>query len=262
MQELLVQKLTFYGFSAGLNSPNGGNTFIGHNTGSSVIGNSNIGVGVHASAGVEGNRNLHIGCRAGIETIGSDNIYIGNSAGDGSTGSNNIFIGHASDVMANDSNKLIISTALEQPLIWGDFANDLVKLNAKVGIGGVTSFPTTAGTINVDKYKLVVKGGILTEEVRVSLANTWADYVFNEDYKLAPLTDIECFIAENGHLPNVPSAAQVKEEGIELGDMARIQQEKIEELTLYLIQQNKRLDEQDKEIKELKAAVKVLLDKK
>lgn len=55
------------------------------------------------------------------------------------------------------------------------------------------------------------------------------------------IAEVEKFIDANGHLPNVPSAAQVKEEGIELGEMAKIQQEKIEELMLYIIQQEKRI---------------------
>ncbi len=117
--------------------------------------------------------------------------------------------------------------------------------------------PTTAGGVSVANYNLFVTGGILTEEVRVQLkANGgWADYVFNKDYNLKPLSEVESFINKNGHLPNIPSAKQVAEEGIELGQMTTLQQEKIEELTLYLIQQQK-------EIEELKAMVKDLASKK
>jgi hypothetical protein len=128
--------------------------------------------------------------------------------------------------------------------------------------GPVPTFPTTAGAINVSNYKLFVKGGILTEEVRVALATTWADYVFNKDYKLPTLEAVEKQIQDKGHLFNVPSAAQVKQDGIELGEMAKIQQEKIEELTLYIIQQNKLNQKQSQEIAELKAIVKTLARKK
>ena len=69
---------------------------------------------------------------------------------------------------------------------------------------------------------------------------------------MKPLTKVEEYIAQNGHLPNVPSAKEITEKGLELGEMAKIQQEKIEELTLYLIQQNK-------EIEELKSQIKLLL---
>ncbi|WP_395076196.1 hypothetical protein [Flavobacterium sp.] len=136
-----------------------------------------------------------------------------------------------------------------------------VKSNGKVGIGTFNTFPTTAGSISLSNYKLFVQGGILTEEVRISLQSTWADYVFNKDYKLTPLNKVEDFIQKNGHLQNVPSAKEVKENGIELGEMAKIQQEKIEELTLYIIEQNKTNEKQTKEIEELKVLVKTLIEK-
>lgn len=130
-----------------------------------------------------------------------------------------------------------------------------IDKTGKVLIGSETA-PTIAGFgADVSAYKLYVTGGILTEEVRVSLKKDWADYVFNKNYQLKPLSEVEEFINTNGHLPNVPSAKEVKENGIELGTMATIQQEKIEELTLYAIQQQK-------EIEELKALVKTLVEKK
>lgn len=134
--------------------------------------------------------------------------------------------------------------------------NSLTKVQMKIDRYGKVAIgtednpmPTTAGGVDVSNYKLFVKGGILTEEVRVS--TLWADYVFNEDYNLKSLDEVEKFINDNGHLPNVPSAKQVEENGIELGEMAKIQQEKIEELTLYIIEQNKINEEQTEEIKTL-----------
>jgi hypothetical protein len=133
----------------------------------------------------------------------------------------------------------------------------------------VPVFPTTAGGINVANYKLFVKGGILTEEIRVSLATTWADYVFNKDYKLPTLQAVEKQIQDKGHLFNVPSAKEVATDGINLGEMSKIQQEKIEELTLYIIQQNKTneaqniaLKKQNKEIEDLKILVNALAKKR
>jgi hypothetical protein len=131
------------------------------------------------------------------------------------------------------------------------------------------TYPTTANGINVANYKLFVKGGILTEEIRVALASTWADYVFNKDYKLPTLAAVEKQIQNHGHLFNVPSAKEIAENGVELGEMAKIQQEKIEELTLYIIQQNKTneaqnvaLKIQNKEIEDLKILVKALAKKR
>lgn len=112
--------------------------------------------------------------------------------------------------------------------------------SGKVSIG-TTNIPTSVGGANVSAYKLFVEGGVLAEEIRVRTG--WADYVFADDYTLKPLAEVEAFIKENKHLPNVPSANTVETQGIELGDMSRIQQEKIEELTLYLIDQQKQIDE-------------------
>ncbi|MFW0739620.1 hypothetical protein [Flavobacterium sp. T12S277] len=118
-----------------------------------------------------------------------------------------------------------------------------VFADSNIGIG------TSVFTDGADTYKLSVKGKIRAEEVRVY--TTWADYVFMKDYKLPSLSEVEKYIKENGHLQNVPSAKEVTEKGLQLGDMVKIQQEKIEELTLYLIQQNK-------EMEALKAEVKAL----
>ena len=136
-----------------------------------------------------------------------------------------------------------------------------ILTDANLGIG------TSNFTDGTDTYRLSVKGKVRAEEVKVY--NTWADYVFAKNYDLKPLTKVEEYIAQNGHLPNVPSAKEITEKGLELGEMAKIQQEKIEELTLYLIQQNKEIAEQkqhlmqqNKEIEELKAQVKLLLSSK
>ncbi len=95
-----------------------------------------------------------------------------------------------------------------------------------------------------DEYKLFVKKGIRTEKVKVELAaGIWADYVFKEGYDLKPLEEVEEFINTNGHLPNVPSAAQVETEGVNLGEMDAKLLEKIEELTLYVIELKKEINE-------------------
>jgi hypothetical protein len=119
--------------------------------------------------------------------------------------------------------------------------------SSNIGIG------TSNFTDGSETYRLSVKGKIRAEEVKVY--NSWADYVFSPAYKLTDLKEVETYINKNGHLKNVPSAKEITENGLALGEMTKIQQEKIEELTLYLIQQNK-------EIEELKAQVKLLLKAK
>lgn len=84
-------------------------------------------------------------------------------------------------------------------------------------------------------YKLAVDGNIRTREIRVD-QESWPDYVFSKDYELLSLEEIQKHIQEKGHLPNIPSAKEVKANGIEVGEMNKLLLEKIEELTLHLIQ--------------------------
>lgn len=88
----------------------------------------------------------------------------------------------------------------------------------------------------------MVGGKILAEEVRIKLIKDWADYVFAKDYPLKSLTEVEEFIRDNHRLPDVPSAADVAERGIDLGRMQSTLLAKIEELTLYVIEQKKDLE--------------------
>jgi hypothetical protein len=94
-------------------------------------------------------------------------------------------------------------------------------------------------TIDDPDFRLSVNGKILATGVKVSLSNTWPDYVFKKDYKLNTLEEVEQYILTNSHLPDVPSEQEVKEKGIELGDMNAILLRKVEELTLYMIQLKK-----------------------
>lgn len=105
-------------------------------------------------------------------------------------------------------------------------------------------------------YELSVDGQIIAKEIVVQEEN-WADYVFAKDYQLKPLSEVENYLDENQHLPGVPTAIQVKEEGLKLGDMQRIQMEKIEELTLYMIELKKQNDVLTQEVKTLKSALNI-----
>ena len=102
-------------------------------------------------------------------------------------------------------------------------------------------------------YKMYVQGGVIAERVKVQLKGDWADYVFEDDYQLPALEEVEMAIQKEGKLPDFPSAATVKEEGLELGDITTLQQEKIEELFLYMIDLQKEVKACYKEIATLKA---------
>jgi hypothetical protein len=104
---------------------------------------------------------------------------------------------------------------------------------------GNVSIGSNAGTD--PNYKLSVDGAMRAREIEVNLS-TWADYVFEESYELMPLTEVEAFIDENQHLPNIPAANDMVETGLNVGDMQVKMMEKIEELTLYIIAQDKKIN--------------------
>jgi hypothetical protein len=106
--------------------------------------------------------------------------------------------------------------------------------NGRVGIGTTTP-----------DAKLTVAGDISSREVRVTVnAGTGPDYVFEKDYDLLPLSELEAYITQNKHLPEVPSAKQMEAEGLNLKEMNLVLLKKVEELTLYLIELEKRNSKQ------------------
>lgn len=113
--------------------------------------------------------------------------------------------------------------------------NDLI-VKGKVAIGT----PTTNSS---NDYKLSVNGRIGAKDVQIeSTSNAWPDYVFSEGYQLPDLYEVEQYINKNRHLADIPSAEEVKAKGYSVNDMDEQLLKKIEELTLYIIQQQKQID--------------------
>ena len=111
----------------------------------------------------------------------------------------------------------------------------------------------SVGTTDSKGYKLAVAGSMIAEKIKVKLAGAWPDYVFDGSYNLPGLDSLETYIRDHKHLPGTVPAEEVERNGLDVAEMQRLQMQKIEELTLYVIELNKKIEEQQKEIKQLKA---------
>lgn len=146
--------------------------------------------------------------------------------------------------LTNGNKTIGIGVDGEKGYIYENYNSNNEKVitfkDGRVGIGNLFDESNSEIPMLGD-HKLFVTGGITTEEVKVKIKTTWSDYVFNSDYSLMNLTNLELFIMQNGHLPEVPDQKNVSENGIELGAMNALLLKKIEELTLYIIEQDKRI---------------------
>ncbi len=133
----------------------------------------------------------------------------------------------------------------------GDGRFWIVTQNNELQIGGVSSSMPAKGSLSMG-IDGVVKIYTKLEAQKIEVKNlNLSDFVFADDYKLRKLSEVEAFIGQNSHLPEVPSAAYVAENGMDLTEMTNVMLMKIEELTLYLIEQDKKMTDQDKKIAEL-----------
>lgn len=246
-----ANNLAIGGFSLKSNQGGAGNIGLGHAAlFSNIAGNSNVGIGADALFTATGSQNIGIGAGALVNlTTTNNNIAIGYQAGNAlSTGSANVFIGTQAGYSETGSNKLYITNSnTATPLVYGDFSAKFIA------IGDVTA--TSAKRDNLAaQYGLLVQKGILTEKIKVATMSTtdWADYVFENDYKRMTLEEVEAFVKENKHLPNVPTTVEMMVSGSDLIKTDAKLLEKIEELTLYMIEMNKEI----KALKEENAKLK------
>ena len=121
-----------------------------------------------------------------------------------------------------------------------------IKVNLTVENNLIVDNQIAIGTTVQSGYSLAVCGKIRATEVKVNAASEWCDYVFEEDYDLRDLSEVDAFIKKNKHLPEIPSAEVVDAEGIEVSAMMVLMMKKIEELTLYTIEQEKRINQLEK----------------
>ncbi len=179
-----------------------------------------IGIGGNAAPAAQ----VHINNAAANDTMRITNATTGNTKTDGL-------------IIATTGTAATVTNMENANLTLG--TNNIVRMtlfnNGTILMGNTA---TPAG------YRLYVETGILTEKIKVALKSSanWADYVFADDYQLQPLTEVEKYIREHKHLPGVPSADDVVKEGLDLATMDAKLLEKIEELTLHMIQLEKEVN--------------------
>jgi len=236
----------------GDNSNGGAN----HNAGPDLFVNKNCGRNVFVCTGdAGGNVALCTGNGGGIVSTGK-NIEIGNPTRNlnvavnvNATEQQGLEISTTQSTDYGYNTKAIVNrewtkgfavynstTNTENFVVYGNggayFAGTTI-IDGNVGIG--TNLST-----NTDNFKLSVNGNIRGKKVVVETG--WSDFVFEPSYKLMKLEEVEKFIKENGHLPQIPSAKEIETNGGDVGELMKLQMQKIEELTLYIIEQNKRIE--------------------
>jgi hypothetical protein len=237
----------------------------------------NSGAGVMAWS--DDDNSMNFGLYAVADGTGTDNLAVYAAARNGS--SDNVAIGVPEDGgrvgigELSPSHKLQVNSAVDEDVVRFQ-VDGATKFNISsdggVNVGSGQNEYAPDGGLYVANELLVntstiatgfmvsVNGKIMCEELRVMDLSTWPDYVFSSDYDLPTLEEVEAHIEAESHLPGVPDACTVEEEGIMIGEMQRVMMEKIEELTLYMIDMNKQNKEQQKQIDQLKRANQELVD--
>lgn len=248
---------------------------------SNTTGINKVAIGYQAGYANTGNGNVFIGYQAGYNETGSNKLYIANSntstpliAGDFSNGNVGIGTSSSPSEKLEVAGNVKISGLLKLPTgaaagyvltsidsagnavwqaplpsgtssAWHLSANGFNMSNVNTGSVYIGLTATESNVLDNEAYKLYVKKGIRTEKVKIDHA-AWPDYVFSKEYILPALDEVEKYINDHHHLKDVISADEVQKNGVDVGDNQAALLKKIEELTLYLIQQNKVIQAQTK----------------
>jgi hypothetical protein len=228
-------KITALGYYAGNSNTGYYLTALGYYAGKDNIAAEVTAVGYFAGEDNQGLELTAVGSYAGGNNTGTHSCGFGYKALYGNTGNNVVAIGYEAGLGNSESNVFILKSACSaKPLIYGNFQN------GNVGIG----------TTNLQS-KLAVNGTITAKEIKIKL-DGWSDFVFEDNYKLMPLNKLERHIKKEKSLPGIPPSDETIKEGVKLGEMQAKLLEKVEELTLYVIEQSKELNNLNHELIELK----------
>ncbi len=223
--------------------------------------NGNVGIGTNApDRSLSAKYSSTSGNLAALPTISVANTHIATGINDFSFSSFEFsgndggvvgeFFADGSGFFNGGTPNVYFRATTNHPILLG--TNQLVRMiisnTGNVGIGTTAATPLGA-------YKLAVNGKIGCTELTVT--NTgWADFVFQDNYRLPPLEEVETFISENKHLPGIPTEADVKEKGVSVGDMSSKLLQKVEELTLYVIDLKKENESLKGELANIREQIK------
>lgn len=204
----------------------------------SVGGQFSTAIGLRCLAGVGDYNSTSTILKSGCIAIGTNvtaNATNAIAIGSGVWSGDNTF--HTNDLKNTIDNSLMIG-----------FNSNLPTLFVSGAVGPNTIGTVGIGTTQTKGHTLAVNGDIIATKVQVATYANWPDYVFDKDYKMMSLDTVERYITENHHLPNIPSAEDVKIQGFDFAEMNAALLQKTEELTLYLIEMKKENEKLKKQI--------------
>ena len=253
------------------------NTAVGYNSQQGLVsGNSNTAIGAFSLYGVHsGSSNVGLGFGAGFGCEGSANVFIGPSAGQFITADNKLYIANsgANNLIYGDfsTRQVQISAGLSPAfltssnfIVNGDtYLSDSARLNTvRTGTSADSVLVINAATHAIHKVaqsslafngvlnsSLAVNGPITAQKLTLS-AHDWPDYVFDSTYQLPSPDSLRHYIQQNSHLPDAPSAIDVDRKGVDVGDNQKLLLKKIEELTLYMLKQEERIQNLEQQIQQ------------
>ncbi|HVX25483.1 MAG TPA: hypothetical protein VHB70_04020 [Parafilimonas sp.] len=220
-------------YSLNKNTSGSNNTAVGlQSLYVNTTGQNNVALGANCLFGnTTGNDNTAVGFGLSFNSTGNENTGVGFGAlGKNISGTGNTALGSNADV---SSDNLTNATAI------GYYAK--VSQSNSLILGGTGNYSVNVGIgTTAPQYTLSVNGTIQAKEVRVETG--WSDFVFDKNYKLRSLNEVEKYINQNHHLPDIPSASDIQKNGLAVADVQTKMMQKIEELTLYIIQLQKEID--------------------